>query len=251
MSLLYILAGLLPLGMFIMALLGNKTSAFIGTVVHEAGHALGSLVTGGGVHKIIVEKDTSGYTVTTSEASFKGRVSGVITTMNGYIFPPLVAALSIVALVLGSPRLGLLVLAITGGIGLLFSRGLLAPFFSLALLFSPALALILPYIEGTHNQEVTPLLQTIIAYVIILAFTGLLFIEGWRSIMIIYRLAQDRKRGLPSMVTVPESVPDSLALSRQVPLTSEMFWVKYFMFTTIALAIITVVGLTVMIIKLV
>lgn len=63
----------------------HKYVKILNTFIHEFGHALFSMITFGGVHRIKLNSDTSGYAITTS----KWWIGRVITAFAGYPFSTL------------------------------------------------------------------------------------------------------------------------------------------------------------------
>lgn len=85
----------------------------IGTIVHEAGHAVAALISGGGVYRIELHSPNSGATA----SWYRSYPSLVITTLAGYAAPPL-AGLGLAAL-LAHGRLPLALLMLTAAMALI------------------------------------------------------------------------------------------------------------------------------------
>lgn len=216
-----------------------KISAYLSTVVHEVGHALGSLVTGGEVHHIVVNSDASGYTTSSRAISLQGKLGGILTTASGYVMPPFLGAVALLLLGLVSPMSALLAIGITGAVGLVFSRGLLSVFASLLITTPGGL---LGYIHFWGKGDVNML-----ATVMVIAYSALFFLEGARSIVAVRNIANYRKQGVD---VSGDSISDARALSIQVPFTTEMFWVRFFISGGFVCAAAGAVGLIAFIVQL-
>lgn len=234
----YALLAILPLVLLFFSTQGHNLGAYTSTVVHEAGHALGSLTTGGDVHKIVVNPDTSGYTSTSRAVTLKGKFTGIITTASGYIMPPLFATILLVCVWKEETQLALMILSSVGLISLVFSRGMIATLSSLAIVIPSGY---LTYAMMTEKTSILFDTQTF-ALINILAFTGIFWIEGVRSVKTVRDIAIARKKGTLNAAHNQDSIPDTLALATQVPLTTEMFWVRFFEFTLTVLGVISVVS---------
>lgn len=99
-----------------------KRLRVIVTVVHEFGHALSGVVTGGGLRGIKINHDTSGLTTTTRRRGPIGWVAGLLTTYIGYPAPGLVAVAVLVPVAFGRAALGFFILSATLTVMLLFMR---------------------------------------------------------------------------------------------------------------------------------
>lgn len=107
----------------------KKLTQYVGTIFHEVGHVLSSLVTGGGASSIRIRFDTSGDAGTMHKRGLGGRFSRIVTLLSGYAAPAnlgfilillsftkweaagfwIIAAFSVIALVLIRNAFGFLV----------------------------------------------------------------------------------------------------------------------------------------------
>lgn len=113
----------------------QRVSSWFITIIHEAGHGVLSLVTGGGIHSIVLRADGSGEAQTLSSASLFSWFRRVIVLFAGYSSPIILGIGLLLAVKTNNAQIGLYVLTGVGVLTLLFIRNffgvlILAMFFS-------------------------------------------------------------------------------------------------------------------------
>lgn len=101
---------------------------FIVTYVHEFGHGIVSILTGGGMQGIKIHDDTSGVTETYRKKGFIGWISGILTTYFGYPFPGILGGILIITVNLGYTSLSFFVITFIAIILILFMRSFIGLF---------------------------------------------------------------------------------------------------------------------------
>lgn len=142
---------------------------FIVTFVHESGHALASLLTGGGLKGMKIHGDSSGVTETWREKGLIGWLSSQCSTWAGYPAPAFLAILLTVSANVGLSSFVVLLLAVGFIVSILFMRNLRG--LGLALLF------------GSTTAAIFWLLPTIWHSVIVLLLAGVLIAGGTRTVI--------------------------------------------------------------------
>lgn len=111
------------------------------TLVHEMGHAIVGLITGGHVSGIILRKDSSGVTTTAHAVSGSG-IQRLFTTLAGYPAPTFFGTAAIAAAASGYGRSGWWGLLLMGVLCLAFSRSIFTVISAFAFSLVPAVFLL-------------------------------------------------------------------------------------------------------------
>lgn len=139
------------------------------TFIHEIGHALTSIFTGGGLRGMKIHKNSSGVAETWRKAGFIGWLSAQLTTWAGYPFPAFIAVLMTVSTNAGFSSALLLVLSVVSALSVLFMRNL--PGIGLALLISTSSAGVFWFAPPTIHA------------VLMLVLAGALVAGGFKSVL--------------------------------------------------------------------
>ena len=113
------------------------------TLVHELGHALSSLLLGGGVKAIRIETDGSGSTVSSQQMKFGYTINRLIVLLSGYSFPLYIGA-GLILLALLNNTVNIWVLVGLSIVSILFIRNFFGLFIVLCFASFASLGLIIP-----------------------------------------------------------------------------------------------------------
>lgn len=125
---------------------------YVGTLFHEFGHAIISLLTGGGAHSIRIHADTSGVTGTSHQRSAGGLLSRVLTTLAGYSTPVNLGLALLITSLVGWSDVGFWFLVGVSILVLLLTRNLFG--FLVTIGFSGLMAVFFLTSFVTHEQVV-------------------------------------------------------------------------------------------------
>ena len=146
----------LQVGLLVAGLLLNMVPKFqvlpkyFVTLYHEAGHAFASLITGGGLLGIRVEKDGSGSTTTSHRSGFKGFFSVFFTKVSGYPAPAFWGVFFVVS-ALHLDYTGLLIsVGLVSLVNILFSRSLFTLFISILSVIFPVSVILIKGLQDSY-----------------------------------------------------------------------------------------------------
>lgn len=192
----------------------RAVSKYFVTLFHEAGHAIGSLLTGGGVLGIVVYRNGEGLTTTSHLTTLKGFFSRVVTKILGYPGPVLWATLFIAGAVTLEPAIVVALFLTVGVVNLIFSRSLFTLFISAVYILVPTGILF------ANDWQVTEL---IVNYVIF--FAWMLFFGVFKTLKDLISLT----------IKSPEVETDAVLLARDLRVHPRVGLFVILLFSLVAL----------------
>lgn len=139
------------------------------TFIHEIGHALTSIFTGGGLRGMKIHKNSAGVAETWRKAGFIGWLTEKLTTWAGYPFPAFVAVVMTVSTNVGFSSALLLVLSVVSALSVFFMRNFRG--LGLALLICVSSGLIFWFTPPEFHA------------VLMLVLSGCLIAGGFKSVL--------------------------------------------------------------------
>lgn len=139
------------------------------TLVHESGHAIAAMITGGRLQGIKLNIDTSGET-TTAHAEQGTAFSRFITTLSGYPASLFLVGVIVGLLSNGQHSIGWFILASCAGLSLFFARSLFTVYISI-------ISFVLPATMIAYRSDVPASTQT----AILAAICVMLVLSSWSS----------------------------------------------------------------------